>query len=522
MPPKPKAEKSKAGAAKKAKGPKACKLPDPFPSGEILKDIRKKEWKLGNVIGQGGFGMIYLASENASTQPGSENPFVIKIEPMANGPLFCELHFYQRVAKPETIEHFTSSKKLKYVGVPKFIAAGSHTHGGKQFRFMVMERFGSDLQKLFEQSGNQFPAHTVYCLGLRLLDALQYIHTNSYVHADIKASNLLLGFSSGKTQDRVYLVDYGLATKYSVDGIHRAYKEEPKKAHDGTIEFTSTDAHLGVSPSRRGDMEIMGYCLLQWLCGRLPWEDNLMDKTYVAQSKFKYMKDIKSLMKACFKSSNPPDEIEKYFDIVAKMKYEQAPDYDRIKKLLQQGLKKCGWKDEWNLGLTISPKQGTKRKSDSKGLVHSKPKQKKEPIKSSDVATPKSVKKAKTISSPLNGAGDSPTPRTKPVVKSSRKHATSPKSATPKLVKTVKSANAATPKQRKMVTASPKQMKMVTASPKQRVIPDLQSTPRGVKPPIKPIATPGPQCKRGTTTTKRRVKRSRVETMDVSMQTSPP
>ena len=45
----------------------------------------------------------------------------------------------------------------------------------------------------------------------------------------------------------MYLVDYGLATKYMTgSGEHKEYKENPKKAHDGTIEFTSTDAHKGV------------------------------------------------------------------------------------------------------------------------------------------------------------------------------------------------------------------------------------------------------------------------------------
>lgn len=40
-------------------------------------------------------------------------------------------------------------------------------------------------------------------------------------------------------------------------------------------------------PSRRGDMEILGYCLLQWASGDLPWEDNLTNKPYVAAQKLK-------------------------------------------------------------------------------------------------------------------------------------------------------------------------------------------------------------------------------------------
>lgn len=45
---------------------------------------------------------------------------------------------------------------------------------------------------------------------------------------------------------QIYLVDYGLATKYLPGGEHRQYKEDPRKAHDGTVEFTSIDAHKGV------------------------------------------------------------------------------------------------------------------------------------------------------------------------------------------------------------------------------------------------------------------------------------
>lgn len=44
---------------------------------------------------------------------------------------------------------------------------------------------------------------------------------------------------------QVYLVDYGLAYRYSPEGVLKEYKEDPKRCHDGTIEFTSIDAHKG-------------------------------------------------------------------------------------------------------------------------------------------------------------------------------------------------------------------------------------------------------------------------------------
>ena len=165
------------------------------------------------------------------------------------------------------------------------------------------------------------------------LEAMEYLHEREYVHADIKGSNLLTGFAEGSQHKvgivtkyfalyftllydavppsylQVYLVDYGLAYRFNPDGRHKKYQEDPRRQHDGTIEFTSIDAHKGVSesscllvsetlamdscllplgPSRRGDLEILGYCLLQWACGRLPWEDNLENKPYVATQKVRW------------------------------------------------------------------------------------------------------------------------------------------------------------------------------------------------------------------------------------------
>jgi len=39
-----------------------CKLSAQLPAGEILTDITQNKWRLGNTIGYGGFGDIYLGS----------------------------------------------------------------------------------------------------------------------------------------------------------------------------------------------------------------------------------------------------------------------------------------------------------------------------------------------------------------------------------------------------------------------------------------------------------------------------
>nr|KAF6389430.1 VRK serine/threonine kinase 1 [Myotis myotis] len=329
-------------------GPAKRHLAEQFAAGEVITDLAKKEWKLGLPIGQGGFGCIYLADKNSSKSVGSDASYVVKVEPSDNGPLFTELKFYQRAAKPEQIRKWIHTHKLKYLGVPKYWGSGLHDKNGKSYRFMIMDRFGSDLQKIYEANAKRFSRKTVLQLSLRILDILEYIHEHEYVHGDIKASNLLL---SCKDPDQVYLVDYGLAYRYCPDGSHKEYKEDPKRCHDGTIEFTSIDAHNGVAPSRRGDLEILGYCMVQWLSGHLPWEDNLKDPNYVRDSKIRYRENIAGLMDKCFPEKNKPDEIAKYLETVKLLDYDEKPLYQNLQDILLQGLKSIGSKDDGKLEL---------------------------------------------------------------------------------------------------------------------------------------------------------------------------
>ncbi|XP_019204701.1 serine/threonine-protein kinase VRK1 [Oreochromis niloticus] len=395
----------KAKAAGRGRAPAKRKLAEEFPPGEVLKDTMKKEWKLGAPIGQGGFGVIYLAEENSAKPVGADARYVIKVEPIDNGPLFCELAFYMRAAKPDLIQSWMKSKKLKNLGVPRYWGSGRHERGGQSYRFMVIDRLGTDLQKKFEECGRRFPRKLVLQLGLRLLDTLEYIHEHEYVHADVKASNLMLSHSD---PNQVYLVDYGLAYRYAPEGRPKEYKEDPKKCHDGTIEFTSIDCHKGASVSRRSDLEILSYCMVQWLCGRLPWEDKLQDPLYVRDSKIRCLtfspagvkKNITEFMAKCFSSQDKPDEIQRFMEEVKSLGYTAKPPYDKLRSILQAGLKTIGAKEDGKLEFTsvngaASPptKKMSKRKmaADEAEVseVDSNPVKKKRVTKKKEVNRPK-------------------------------------------------------------------------------------------------------------------------------------
>ncbi len=63
------------------------------------------------------------------------------------------------------------TKKLAHLGVPRFIGCGSFENGGTKYRFMVMDRFGQDVEKILQASNNKFASSTVFSVGLRIVSA---------------------------------------------------------------------------------------------------------------------------------------------------------------------------------------------------------------------------------------------------------------------------------------------------------------------------------------------------------------
>ncbi|KAK7140237.1 hypothetical protein R3I94_012750 [Phoxinus phoxinus] len=310
--------------------PKKYIPPRPLPDGCILTDSEKNNWRIGKIIGKGGFGLIYLASQDVNVPVRDDTDFVIKVEYHDNGPLFSELKFYQRAAKQETMNKWKKSKHQQFLGIPTYWGYGLAENNGTRYRFMVMDRLGTDLQKMLMENGGQLRKPAVLQLGVLMLDVLEYIHDNEYVHADIKAANLLLGH---RDPSKVYLADYGLSYRYCLNGEHKEYKENPKKGHNGTIEYTSIDAHKGVAASRRGDLEVLGYCLLHWQCGTLPWLSFLRNPAEVQEAKAKLMSNLPdSVLNMSMSGSST--EIARFLSSVKNLSYNEKPDYQAFRMIL--------------------------------------------------------------------------------------------------------------------------------------------------------------------------------------------
>jgi vaccinia related kinase len=162
------------------------------------------------------------------------------------------------------IQEWKNDRNLKHLGLTQHIGSGTRIYRNKKYRFLVLNRHGRDLDDLFFEC-ESFPVKTVSYLGMQILDSLEYIHSHGYVHADIKGPNLLLGNNKG-SENCVYLLDFGLARRYvNTKGVHKEYEYDKSKAHTGTLEHVSRDAHAGAF-SRREDLDSLGYNMLEWLC----------------------------------------------------------------------------------------------------------------------------------------------------------------------------------------------------------------------------------------------------------------
>ncbi|UOX38708.1 serine/threonine protein kinase [Finch poxvirus] len=294
----------------------------PLPSGTVLTDLAKKRWVLEKQIGCGGFGLVYdVRPEHDNTN----TKYIAKLEHKDSGGLFCEINFYIRVMRSNyVIDDWKKNHLISHLGIPKYYGSGISMYNGKEYRFLIIEKLGSDIHRLLVDR-KKFNISGVKTLATNLLTILEFIHDKGYSHGDIKSENILLGLHD----NRIYLVDYGLSAKFLQGKEHRPYFRDPKARHNGTLLFASVDAHNGAVVSRKGDLESLGYCMIKWLVGRLPWEGYEKDPDSVQNMKEKFIENITKK----YVIEKDIDIIYNYIKTVSSLDYSENPDYDRLKKM---------------------------------------------------------------------------------------------------------------------------------------------------------------------------------------------
>lgn len=273
--------------------------------GTRLVDMQNNEWIVDNIVGRGGFGVVYSVLNH---------PYVAKVEPRSSGGLFVETNFYSR------------SKGYDIPGVPKMIAFGSEGDN----RFIILPRYGqSILTAIEEQRSSTTNPQIVYRIANFLLDSLKGIHSVGYVHNDLKLENVMI---DSNDPNKLYVVDFGLATKFMDQGRHNRKQIDKGGKHAGTLIYTSKQSHEGVRyPSRAADLEILGYVLLEMLCGELPWTNRM-----TAENIYKAKREAN--LTECITDPVAKRIMTEYFGYVESLSFAEAPNYGRLQKLFGKGI----------------------------------------------------------------------------------------------------------------------------------------------------------------------------------------
>ncbi|WUR04802.1 casein kinase I [Vairimorpha necatrix] len=289
--------------------------------------------KLIKKIASGAFGEIYLGHDS-----NLQVPVAVKIEKReTHAQIKHEYSVYRRLSKTQS----RFSMGIKSDLIPKIFSYGKININNILTNCLVMELLGKSLEEIFVENNRRFKLQTVVSLGIRMLESVELVHNKHFVHRDIKPDNFVFDIS----QSTLYLIDYGLAKEYRDPNtlVHREIRYD--KSLTGTARYASIRTHQGIEQSRRDDLESIGYCLIYFLKGRLPWQ-GLRAET--KQDRYDKIKEYKENMKIWELCSDLPHEFYMYIFYVRNLGYDDWPNYEYLRDLFRGINKKNQFRDQIN------------------------------------------------------------------------------------------------------------------------------------------------------------------------------
>jgi len=275
--------------------------------------IIENRWKVIEKIASGGFGAIYRAIDTVN-----EDVVAVKIEKRNDkNYLEKEIKFYEKLQGK--------------IGVPKLIWSGDvkslKDNGGEgSSKVLMLEYLGYSLSDLFYKNNKKFSLKTVLMIAIQMITRLECCHEFGIVHRDVKPGNFIMG--KGIDRHIVYIIDFGLASEY-LDENGKHIPNNKKASFRGTHRYASINSHRRREQSRRDDLEALGYVLIYFLKGSLPWQ-NLKaikkDRRKVIGNRKKNT-SIESL------TSETPEQFFKYMKYVKQLKFRDTPDYNYLRQL---------------------------------------------------------------------------------------------------------------------------------------------------------------------------------------------
>lgn len=273
------------------------------------------------LLGSGSFGEVYLAQHSCGKK------VAIKVEDKIRVP---------KVYNEYKIYKYLSKSNFK-IGVPKIYDFMKTP----DYDIMVMQLLGPSLEDLLNNNNRNFNLQTVFLLAKQIIILLRNLHGTGYIHRDIKPNNFLIG--SGSDTNQVYIMDFGLSKKYLYNGKHIDFKN--KRSLIGTARYASINMHLGIEPTRRDELESVGYMLVYFIKGILPWQGIKKQKGI---DHLKMIGDKKMCVPLDVLCEGVPSSIKKYIRYCKNLTFDETPNYEYILKLFDQDCNNLNIKPKFN------------------------------------------------------------------------------------------------------------------------------------------------------------------------------
>ena len=101
----------------------------------------------------------------------------------------------------------------------------------------------------------------------------------------------------------------------------------------GTARYASINTHLGIEQARRDDIEALGYILVYFMRGNLPWQGL---KARNVKEKYEKIKEKKISIYLNVLCQGLTDEFSTFIQYARDLKFEDRPDYAYLKSLIRK------------------------------------------------------------------------------------------------------------------------------------------------------------------------------------------